>query len=72
MLGRSDLQTSGIDVGHHPLTTTHLDELPRLGASAIYLRHLRLPFVYLRLPFVWGAHLVAIVLISSFRSCQTP
>ena len=62
MLGRGDFQASGIDVGYHPLTTTHLDELPRLGASAIYVR----------LPFVWGTHLVAIFLISSFRSRRTP
>ena len=62
MLGRGDFQTSGIDVGHHPLTTAHLDQLPWLGAGAICLR----------LPFVWGAHLVAIFLIGSFRSRWTP
>ena len=55
MLGRDGFQSSGVDVGHHPLATAHLDELPRLGASVICLR----------LPFVLDAHVMTIFPISS-------
>src|SRR6218665_3191168 len=48
VLASAGFQSCGIDVGHHPLTTAHLDELPRLGSSAVCLR----------LPFVLGAHVV--------------
>ena len=49
------IESGCIDVGHHPLTAAHFDELSWLGASAICLR----------LPFVLDAHVMTIFPISS-------
>src|SRR5690606_27243849 len=37
VLRRTNIESSGIDVRHHPLPAAHLDELPWFGASAICL-----------------------------------
>ena len=55
VLRRTGIESGGIDVGHHPLTAAHFDELSWLGASAICLR----------LPFVLDAHVMTIFPISS-------
>lgn len=35
VLRRTGIESGGIDVGHHPLTAAHFDELPWLGACAM-------------------------------------